>query len=206
MNRLLAAVLAAASCAAMAQAQTGQPASSTQAAPVYTLDRAVLDAGGSAPAAEAAQAGIDAARAGRIVAGLRPNPVAEGQVENIAGSGPYKGLRSAETTIGVALPIELGGKRVARVAVADAQLSKAGLEAAIAAADIRLQVSQLYVDAVAADRRLAIAVDQARIARETLRAAGVRVQAGRASPIEQQRADVARITAEAGVERQGGGG
>ncbi|MHA3793465.1 TolC family protein [Rhizorhabdus wittichii] len=202
MNRLLAAVLAAASCAAMAQAQTGQPASSTQAAPVYTLDRAVLDAGGSAPAAEAAQAGIDAARAGRTVAGLRPNPVAEGQVENIAGSGPYKGLRSAETTIGVALPIELGGKRGARVAVADAQLSKAGLEAAIAAADIRLQVSQLYVDAVAADRRLAIAVDQARIARETLRAAGVRVQAGRASPIEQQRADVARITAEAGVERQ----
>ena len=46
------------------------------------------------------------------------------------------------------------------------------------------------------------AQDQARIAGDALRAASVRVQAGRASPLEQQRADVARINAEANVERQ----
>ena len=199
MKIMLAAVLAAASCASSVQAQS-EP-SATQPAPVFTLDQAIIAAGGSAPAREAATAAIDAAKAGRTVAGLRPNPVAQGQVENIAGSGPYAGLRSAETTVGFAVPIELGGKRGARVAVADAQLSRAELQAAIAAADIRVQITQLYVEAVAAERRLVTARDQAGIAGDAARAAGVRVQAGRASPLEQQRADVARINAAANVER-----
>lgn len=202
MQKFIAALLAAASCASVAQAQTDLPLPVAQAGSTYTLDQAVAAAGGSAPAADAAQAGIASARAGRVVAGLRPNPVFQGQVENIAGSGPYRGTRSAETTVGVALPIELGGKRSARIAVANAQLSRAELQAAITAADIRQQVTQLYVEALAAERRLATARDQSRIASEALRAASVRVQAGRASPLEQQRADVARINAEANAERQ----
>ena len=105
MNRILAAMLAAASCATMAQAQVGPSAPVAQDAPVYTLDQAVSAAGGSAPAAEAATAGIDAARAGRTVAGLRPNPVVQGQVENVIGSVPYRGVRSAETTVGFAIQI-----------------------------------------------------------------------------------------------------
>lgn len=202
MHRILAALLAAASCASMAQAQVGPRAPIAQDAPVYTLDQAVSAAGGSAPATEAATAAIEAAQAGRTVAGLRPNPVAQGQIENIIGSGQYRGVRSAESTVGFAIPIELGGKRGARVAVANAQLSRAEIQAAIAAADVRLQVTQLYIEAVAANRRVSTARDQARIAGDALRAADVRVQAGRASPLEQQRADVARINAEANVERQ----
>ncbi len=170
-------------------------------APMLTLDDAVLAAGGTAPANAAAAAGVEAAAAGRTVAGLRPNPVFQGQIENIIGSGPFRGLQSAETTFGVAVPIELGGKRGARVAVAGAQLSRAQLQAVIAAADVRLEVTQLYVEAVAADRRLLTARDQARIAADALRGAGVRVRAGRASPLEEQRAEVARINADANVER-----
>ena len=210
MKKMIAAVLAAASCASIAQAQTQAqqapvPLSAdnptAQLLPGFTLDQAVLAAGGAAPSNAAAAAGIEAAQAGRSVAGLRPNPTFQGQVENVAGSGPYKGLRSAETTVGVAIPIELGGKRSARIAIATAQVSRAELQAAIAAADIRVQVTRLYVEAVAAERRLATARDQARIATEVLRGAGVRVQAGRASPLEQQRADVVRINADADVER-----
>ncbi len=218
MKKLIAAALAAASCASFAQAQaqaqaqaeqaSAQTAAPSQAPPTsgpsvstFTLDQAVLAAGGAAPSNAAAAAGIEAAQAARFVAGLRPNPVVQGQVENIAGSGPYSGLRSAETTLGIAVPIELGGKRSARVAVASARVSRAQLQAAIVAADIRVQVTQLYVEAVAAERRLTTALDQARIAAEVLRGAGVRVQAGRASPLEQQRADVARINADANVER-----
>src|SRR3546814_11162377 len=99
--------------------------------------------------------------------------------------------------VGVAIPSGRGGQRGARVAVANAQLSRAEIQAAIIAADVRLQVTQLYVEAVAADRRVTTARDQARIASDALRAASVRVQAGRASPLEQQRADVARINADA---------
>lgn len=183
MKLKLAAVLAVASCATIAQAQQSAPAPVMAPGPVFTLDQAVLAAGGSAPANAAAQAAIEAGRQGRTVAGLRPNPVAQGQIENIAGSGPYKGLRSAETTVGFAIPIELGGKRGARVAVANAQLSRAELQAAIIAADVRVQVTQLYVEAISAERRVETARDQSRIAGDALRAAGIRVQAGRASPL-----------------------
>jgi cobalt-zinc-cadmium efflux system outer membrane protein len=194
---MFAASLAAASCAGMARAQM----EASPPAAVLTLEQAVAAAGGTAPATQAAASGVEAARAGRTVAGLRPNPVAQGQIENVVGSGPYSGLRSAETTAGVAIPIELGGKRGARVAVAEAQITRAELQAAIAAADVRVQVTQLYVEAVAAERRLGTARDQARIAGDVLHAASVRVQAGRASPLEEQRASVARLNAEANVER-----
>ncbi|HUD95598.1 TolC family protein [Sphingobium sp.] len=200
MKTILAALMAAVSCAATVQAQEAPNAPS--GAVVLTLDDAVAEAGGSAPAMDAGRAGIDAAKAGRTVAGLRPNPVAQGQIENIIGTGPYSGVRSNETTVGFMQTLELGGKRSARVAVASAELSRAELQAAVIAADVRLQVTQLYVEAISAERRLITAKDQARIAGDALRAAGVRVQAGRASPLERQRADVARVNAEANAERQ----
>ena len=141
MHYILATVMVAASCAASAQAQEGPTTTVPSSSLGLTLDQAVVAAGGSAPAADAATASITAAQAARDVAGLRPNPSFQGQVENVAGSGPYKGVRSAETTVGVSIPIELGGKRSARVAVAGAQISRAQLQAAIIAADIRVQVT-----------------------------------------------------------------
>lgn len=191
-----AAILAAASCAGSAMAQTVP-----DTGPVYTLEQALRAGGGTAPSIDAATAAIDAAEQARAVAALRPNPQVQAQVENIIGSGAYQGLRSAETTLGIAIPIELGGKRSARGAVAGAQLSRTRIEAAVIAADLRLQITQLYVGALAADRRVATAREQARIATEALRVAAIRVEAGRASPLERQRAEVARINAEAGVER-----
>ncbi|QSR20150.1 TolC family protein [Novosphingobium sp. KA1] len=194
MFRYLAAFAAVSFCVPAAQAQV-------QGEPVLTLERAIALAGGSAPAADAARAGVEAARAARTAAGLRPNPSFESQVENVMGSGPYGRFDQAETTAGLSIPIELGGKRSARIAVADAQTSRAQLLSAIAEADIRLQVTQFYVEAVAAERRRATAQDQLRIAREALNGAQIRVKAGRASPLEEQRADVSRVNAEAALER-----
>ena len=122
----------------------------------------------------------------RTVVGLRPNPTVDTQIENVVGSGRYRGFNQAETTVWLAIPIELGGKRSARIAVADAQVHRSLLQSAMARADIRLQVRQLYVEAVAAERRLAISYDQLRIARDAAEAAGIRVRAGRASPFEEQ--------------------
>ena len=198
MHRFIAALLAVASCASIAQAQSADP---TSTSPPLTLEQALSLAGATAPSLEAATAGVRAAEAGRTVAGYRPNPSIVAETENIAGSGQYRGLRSAETTAGLALPIELGGKRSARIAVADAIGNRARIGTALAEADLRLAVTQLYIEATAAERRLVTAREQAGIAREASRAAGVRVQAGRASPLEQQRADVLRINAETAVER-----
>ncbi|MBD8698495.1 MULTISPECIES: TolC family protein [unclassified Sphingomonas] len=201
MHRFIAALLAVASCASCASIAQAQSADPTSTSPPLTLDQALSLAGATAPSLEAATAGVRAAEAGRTVAGYRPNPSIVAETENIAGSGQYRGLRSAETTAGLALPIELGGKRSARIAVADAIGNRARIGTALAAADLRLAITQLYIEATAAERRLVTAREQAGIAREASRAAGVRVQAGRASPLEQQRADVLRINADTALER-----
>ena len=198
MKIIIAAVLAAGVCASSLPAQTA-PAQSDETG--LTLEAALAAAGATSPAIAAAGAGIDGARAQRTVAGLRPNPAVDAMAENVAGTGPYSGLRSSETTVGLSLPLELGGKRSARVAVADAQLGRAGLERAIAQADLRERVTQGYNAAAAAQRRAAIAREQVGIAAEVLRAARVRVQAGRASPLEEQRAAVGNLNAAGAAER-----
>ncbi len=198
MHRLFAALLAVASCASIAHAQSSGPVS---AGPPFTLEQALALAGATAPTLQAASAGVRAADAGRTVAGYRPNPSIIAETENVAGSGQYRGGRSAETTAGLAFPIELGDKRSARIAVADAIGDRARIETALAEADLRLAITQLYIEAASAERRIVTAREQAGIARDALRAAGVRVQAGRASPLERQRADVLRINAETAVAR-----
>ncbi|MBP8235101.1 MAG: TolC family protein, partial [Rhizorhabdus sp.] len=210
MQRLLAALLAATACASIAQAQTAPPADAGQAqpqgrpisGPVFSVDRALELAGVVSPALEAASADVRAAEAGRRVAGLRPNPTVTVEAENVAGSGQYRGAQSLEATTSLTLPLELGGKRSARIAVADARTDRATIQAAIAQADLRLNVIRAYAEAASAERRLMTARDQTRIAGEALRAAQVRVQAGRASPIEAERANVARVNAEAALTRE----
>lgn len=197
MKSIIAAVLAAGACAPAAQAQM----SAASAAAPLLLEQALTTADAVSPSVEASTAGLTAAQAQRLIAALRPNPSLETMSENVAGTGVYSGLRSSETTVSLAVPLELGGKRSARIAVADAQLGRAVLNAATARADLRLRVTQAYNEAAAAQRRAELAREQIGIAAEVLRAAKVRLSAGSASPLEQQRADVARIEAEAAAER-----
>jgi cobalt-zinc-cadmium efflux system outer membrane protein len=200
MQRFIAALMAAASCAGIAHAQTaplsGVPTAAPAGGDVVTLESALAQGGAASPSIEASTAGVRAATAARSVAGLRPNPEIQATTENVAGTGVYKGLRSSETTVGVALPLELGGKRSARVALANARLTRAEIQSAIAIADLRLRITQLYVEAAAAERRTEVLGEQATIAANALRIASERVRAGAASPIEQQRADVLRINAQ----------
>jgi outer membrane protein, heavy metal efflux system len=198
MSRLIAALLAAASCAGIAQAQTAPP---VEAREVTTLNQALALAGVSSPNVEAAEAGVSAAEQGRNVARLRPNPSVSVEVENVAGTGPYRGIGESETTVGFALPLELGGKRNARVGVANARIDRARLETAVVSADLRLRVTQLYIVAVAAERRLTVAREQLRIAEEALRVAADRVMVGATSPIDEQRAQVQVVNARTEVER-----
>jgi cobalt-zinc-cadmium efflux system outer membrane protein len=228
MHRTIAAVMVAASLASAAGAQTspppGIPAATlpSQATPAYSLEAALGAAGvpsaagtqptattssgpgdgtrAALPSVGAATAGVEAASAARRVAGLRPNPELQAQIENLAGTGAYKGLRSSETTVGVALPLELGGKRPARVALATARLTRAQIQAEIARADLRLRITQLYIEAAAAERRSEVLGEQAGIAANAFRIASDRVQVGDVSPIEQQRADVLRINAQVAAE------
>lgn len=198
MYRTLAALLAVTSCVGVAVAQS-PPAASTEAP--LTLADALASARAKSPAIDAADAGVRATDAARTVAGLRPNPEFQAQAENVAGSGQYRGLSGAETTVGFALPIELGGKRSRRIGVADARGVRARLDAVVALADLDLAVTQAYAAAVAAQRRLVVARDQLGIANEALRVATDRVQVGDTTPIDQQRAQVQAVNAQTAFER-----
>jgi cobalt-zinc-cadmium efflux system outer membrane protein len=182
----------------------GMPRAGGASSPTSTTSGSVIGSGESTrtalPSVGAAVAGVEAATAARRVAGLRPNPEVQAQVENFGGTGPYKGLKSTETTVGVALPLELGGKRPARVALATARLTRAQVQAEIARADLRLRITQLYIEAAAAERRSEVLGEQAQIAANAFRIANDRVQVGDVGPIEQQRADVLRINAQVAAE------
>ncbi|PBN42731.1 TolC family protein [Sphingobium sp. D43FB] len=193
MKRILAACLAVSCCTSAFVARADEPS--------FTLAQALERAGATSPAIESGAAGVLAAQAARSVAGLRPNPELNIQTENVAGSGDYGGFRSAETTAQVTLPLELGGKRPARVALANAQQDRAQIEQAVIAADLRLAVTQTYVSAVSAAERATVAQRQVTIAAEALRSAQVRVRAGRASPLEAQRAELAHLNAQATQEQ-----
>ncbi|MEO6080866.1 MAG: TolC family protein [Steroidobacteraceae bacterium] len=201
MLRIPAAILAVASCTSIAQAQIATSPPVTSIESTFTLERALTLAGGTSPSLTARTAGVEAATAGRTVAGLRPNPTINAETENVAGSGAYRGMRGSETTAGLAFAIELGGKRSARIGVADAQIDRAQIAATIAKADLTLVVTQSYIEAAEAERRLMIARDQAALAGEGFRAARVRVTEGAASPLEEQRAELLRINAQTALER-----
>lgn len=196
MKDMIAALLAAGFCAGAAQAQT--PPMPVAADDVMTLTDALRQADATVPTLEVAQAAVDAAQAQRRVAAMRPNPTVSVETENVVGTGPYRGFDQSETTVGFALPLELGGKRSARIGVAEAQTDRARIDAVAATADLRLNVTQSYIAALSAEHRLAVALDQVRITDENLRVARNRVQAGANPPIDEQRA--ALLTSNAAVE------
>ena len=61
---------------------------------------------------------VRAGEARTLQAGLLPNPEVGVEVENFAGSGEFRGVDAAETTVALSQVIELGGKRLRRARVA----------------------------------------------------------------------------------------
>lgn len=88
---------------------------------VQALQRALA----ANPRLTAAERDIGIAGGLRIQAGALPNPEVEFELDNAFGSGPYKGLRSAETKLQLSQLVELGGKREARIAAGEAGVGTA---------------------------------------------------------------------------------
>ena len=192
MRSLLAALLAAPLCAVSAQAQSMSPFAGDD---VLTLDEALANAHAATPLTQAAEAGVWAAQAGRTVAALRPNPSISVDTENALGTGSYRGFEGSDTTVAFALPVELGGKRSARIAVAEASERRAWIDLATAEADRRAAVTAAYVAAIASERRAIVADAQVAVTTENLRIARDRVMVGANSPIDEQRAALEQIRA-----------
>jgi cobalt-zinc-cadmium efflux system outer membrane protein len=150
------------------------PAASPAAEPPLTLDEAFALAATNNRAITAArlrraidQAGIDAAKE-------RPNP--DLRYEQ-AKETPHQSLTATQ-------PIELGGKRGRRIALAEAVMRTGDAELARTQAEVRAQVRRAYYGLAATQARLAIALDLQGIARRARDVASERYEAGAVARLE----------------------
>ncbi len=127
----------------------------------------------------------------RLQAGLYPNPEAGVAVENVAGSGDFRGAREAETTLQLSQLIPLGGKRAKA-------MREAGLARDLSAWDyqaVRLEVvsraASDFVEVVADQQRSELAEELTHLAEQVVQAVNDRVKAAKSSPVELTRAKVA---------------
>ena len=136
-----------------------------------------------------------------LQAGLLPNPEAGIEVENFAGSGALREFRSTEITILLSQLIELGGKRGKRVRVAALESTLAAWDYETTRIDVLTQVTQAFVEVLSAQERVRLHEDLVHLAEQGLNTVAERVRAGKASPVEETRFQVALSTSRIALER-----
>jgi len=120
---------------------------------------------------------------------LLPNPELSGLVED-----HQRATRT--TTIQLTQPIETGGKRGARIDVAERERDLARLSLQAKQAEVRANTSKAFHALLAAQARMELADTSHALARQALAAASTRVTAGKNSPVDETRARIAASGAE----------
>jgi cobalt-zinc-cadmium efflux system outer membrane protein len=145
---------------------------------------------------------VRAAEAQRIQAGLRPNPELGLQLENIAGTGDLRGLRSLETTLAISQVIELGDKRNKRIdrAMMDIGLVESDYE--VKRLDVIAELARRFVHVVKSQLLLQVAENRLQQTVRSRDAVAVRVAAARAMRTELAKAEIAVSRAEIALEHQ----
>lgn len=149
-----------------------------------TLQQAVANALAHHPDVAAAARAIEVADGAALQAGLMPNPMLSASMEDARRDHRITALVLSQR-------LEMGGKRQARLALAavEREAALAGLHAV--RAGVQAEVLARFHQALAAQARLALARDNTAVARRALDAVDGRVQAGKASLLEQTRARLA---------------
>jgi len=154
------------------------------AQPSLTLAEALERARQSNPELQALVLEASAVDAAGRQAALLPNPSLEYLREGKTSEG-------GSSTVQLSIPLELGGKRAARVEAAKAGSRAAALDLAIGRARIEAEVAAAYHQAYIAQEHVALAAQVSETGRRSSDAAARRVLAGKVSPVEEARARVA---------------
>ncbi|MBX3026772.1 TolC family protein [bacterium] len=163
----------------------------TAAAPL-TYREALTAALRHNPDIDAAALAVGTRQAQVWQAGLLPNPELRLEAENIGGSGDLAGVESAETTARLLQRVELGGKRPARVAVAEGERDTAAADVELRQAAVAASVAQAFVAVLAAQEQLHLADRLEALATETVAAVAAQARAGAASEVHVLRARLLR--------------
>lgn len=166
-----------------------------------TMRVALQRALNASPRLTAAERDIGIATGQRIQAGTLINPEVSYEQDNSFGSGPYRGTRSAETTLQISQLFELFGKRDARIAIGQASVSAATIERRAIRLEILSETAIAFVNVVGLQRRIHILDEQVDALDKLTPLLQRRVDAGAFSPAETGRAEVASALVRADRER-----
>ncbi|CAD5109477.1 TolC family protein [Zestomonas carbonaria] len=147
------------------------------------IDEALSAAFAGNPELLAVERALGIAEGERRQAGLLPNPSLSWEVEDTRAD-------SRTTTLGITQPIELGGKRGARIDLAERGMDAATLELEIKRNALRGEVIGAFHAALRAQERVELAERSVELARRGLAVAEQRVGAGKLAPVEADRAQV----------------
>ena len=141
------------------------------------------------PGLRAAAQAVAASEGAVIQSAARPNP-------ELAYSQEDTRRETRSMTLQWNQPIEIGGKRAARMKAAEhgRELAQAELEAA--RAGLRADVRMAFANVLAAQQRVQLHQKTLEIASQARDAAAKRVQAGKAAPLEETKASVAQGSAQ----------
>jgi cobalt-zinc-cadmium efflux system outer membrane protein len=159
-----------------------------------SLDQALDAAFAQNPDFAAIGREIGIAEGERRQAGLIPNPELSWEVEDTRRD-------TSTTTVTLSQALELGGKRGARIEVAEAGQAVARLELERQRNSLRADVIQAFHAALRAQTALELAQQSQALTERGLRVVEGRVRAGQSSPVEATRAQVQLAQAEAAVRR-----
>ena len=165
--------------------------SSVQAQPasVLSLEQAQVLAASRSFAVRAARREVDAHDGAVRQAGAWRTPELNTSVEDT-----QRATRTS--TITVDFPIELGGKRAARLNAAGLAHELAQAELSSVRAGLRADVVRAFFGVLVAQERLALTANSAELAVRGADAIGKRVAAGKASPVDEIRARVDQANAQ----------
>ena len=147
-------------------------------AETLTLESAIARALAATPQQAAAAARLNTLRAARAVADTRPAGSVEVLGENF-GFGGRDLNRQIQIGATYNRPIERGGKRSARIAVAEGDMAVAAAEALVQRLDLAQRVQRLHVEVQAAEAMIALARERVTLANQVVRDATRRVAAAR---------------------------
>jgi len=153
-------------------------------APRVSLSQAVALALDANPDLSAARREI-AAAAGQIVQSrTRPNPELGYSLEDTQS-------RTRTQSLQLNWPIEMGGKREARVNVAERNHDAAAADFDTRRAEVRASVIAAYFEVLTAEERVALALASEELAEKATDVVSKRVLAGKVSPVEETKSRVA---------------
>lgn len=124
-------------------------------------------------------------------AGLRPAPEASIDAENVLGTGETRGADAAEFTFALSQVIELGGKRDARVAAAQAGYGALEVERQARQLDVLAEVTRRFITVAARQEQLRLAGSAVGLAEKTVAGSETRVEAAKSPHAELDRARIA---------------